>query len=232
MINGKEFLLPLGVAKRIEDGRYLVDEFNGSSFFVNGQGWVATCKHNLPDLSDDRHYTCHYLVDESIHELNDIRRHPRMDLAVGRVELSGGYLTPHLDRLLLGIDVCAMGFVKRGIHEGKLKVDIRFLKGYVTRVGPNDFGLPTGPTLLEVSFPSLPGFSGAPLLTDTNQLLGMLYGNLESTIEVYSTKEVADADGEFRESIYRVVELGLAHPLDQLEQGVRDLGISLGARVA
>ena len=57
MINGKEFLLPLGVARWIEDGRYLVDEFNGSSFFVNSQGWVATCKHNLPDLSDDRRYT-------------------------------------------------------------------------------------------------------------------------------------------------------------------------------
>ena len=46
-INGKEFLLPLGVATPMGDGRYLVDQFLGSSFFVNGQGWIATCKHNL-----------------------------------------------------------------------------------------------------------------------------------------------------------------------------------------
>ena len=125
-----------------------------------------------------------------------------------------------------------MGFVKRGLHWDKLTVDIRYLKGYVTRVGPNDFGFPTGPTLLEVSFPALPGFSGAPLFTDKNHLVGMFYGNLESTIEAYSTRELSEGGVEFRELIHRVVELGLAHPLEELDRGVRDLGTWLGERAA
>jgi hypothetical protein len=123
-----------------------------------------------------------------------------------------------------------MGLVKRGIHEGLLTVDFRYLKGYVTRVGPNDFALPTGHTILEVSFPSLPGFSGAPLFTDTNHLLGMLYGNLESAIEVFSTKEVSDAGEQYRETVHRVLELGLAHPVEQLSHWVSDLGTWLGKR--
>ena len=227
-INAKEFLLPLGIATPMGGARYSVDQFVGSSFFINGEGWVATCKHNLSELSAGQHYTCHYLRDGTIHELTDIRCHPKADLAIGRIDVRGEYLTPHADRLLPGIDVCAMGLVKRGIHDGLLAIDFRYLKGYVTRVGPNDFDFPTGPTLLEVSFPSLPGFSGAPLITDTNQLLGMLYGNLESTIEAFSMKEVSRAGELYRETVHRVLELGLAHPLEQFTQWVEELGAWLG----
>ena len=75
-IDGKQFLLPIGVANPIGGDRYRVDQFAGSSFFVNGSGWLATCKHNVPELSDGRHYVARYLEDGSTQEITGIRPEP------------------------------------------------------------------------------------------------------------------------------------------------------------
>jgi hypothetical protein len=52
----------------------------------------------------------------------------------------------------------------------------------------------------------------------------MLFGNVESSIQVFSTEEVTSGVERYRETVHRVLELGIAYPLEQIIQWANDLG--------
>ena len=100
----------------------------------------------------------------------------------------------------------------------------RLFQGHIVMVN----GPPLQNTALsrcELSFPVLSGFSGAPLYgnvpiapfqQDNWRIMGMVYGNFESTILTYADKSYSEDGSEYKESMYRILELGLAHSAKDL----------------
>lgn len=94
------------------------------------------------------------------------------------------------------------------------QLDVRLLRGYVSRFSPDSLGLPS-PSLLEVSFGSPSGFSGTPLLVG-REVVGVLYRNVDSKLEAYSINETTEDGSHFKEIAYRIYEYGIAHCLSEL----------------
>jgi len=207
---------------------FKIDRSLGSGFWVDNQGHFLTCKHVLQELTPgqcpaigqpfgdarDRHIR----VVES-------KMHPTLDMAMGTAQPSSPsqFLPPHLLDIFPGLDVTAFGFTEWGKLDDSLNIDVRYLKGHVTRTSTEPSGLPT-PYVVEVSFGCPSGFSGAPLLADF-QVVGMLYGNVETKIQGYSLNEVQDGDKQYRETAYRIYEYGLCHRISDLVEFLASCGI-------
>jgi hypothetical protein len=86
-------------------------------------------------------------------------------------------------------------------------------------------------SVCELSFPVTAGFSGAAVISsdqvDKFQLIGMLYSNLESSIQVHSFidyKNEIEREKE-KETIVKVTEFGLMHSIYDIKQFLDDMGI-------
>jgi len=99
------------------------------------------------------------------------------------------------------------------------------MKGHIVRVGENS-PVEHAKSICEVSFPSLAGFSGTPILSDGEQqyVAGMLYGNYESSIQLFKITGINDSGNKCNEEIHRVYEFGLAHTPSDIRQFLSDLG--------
>ena len=123
----------------------------------------------------------------------------------------------------MGLEVQAFGYTEGGKEAGNYNVDPRLLRGHISRLANESFGLPS-PSLIEVSFGSPSGFSGTPLMTNT-EVVGILYGNLDSRLHAYSIQETIEGQVEHRETAYRIFEYGIAHRLSDLQQFFRQCGV-------
>jgi len=54
----------------------------------------------------------------------------------------------------------------------------------------------------------------------------MLYGNSESTIELYRYEEISDPASKRTESIHRLVEFGLAHSAMDIRRFLKEMNIN------
>jgi hypothetical protein len=123
----------------------------------------------------------------------------------------------------IGLDVEAFAFMNQEKRGRTLGLDARLLRGHVSRMYSEPDGLPAK-SIFEVSFASPSGFSGSPLLVG-HAVVGMLYGNIESRLQAFAIEEVKDGNREYRETSYRVLEYGLAHPLPDLMDFTRACGV-------
>ena len=112
-----------------------------------------------------------------------------------------------------------------GLKGQQLDLCPRFMKGHIVRVGENS-PVEHAKSICEVSFPSLAGFSGTPILSDGEQqyVAGMLYGNYESSIQLFKITGINDSGNKCNEEIHRVYEFGLAHTPSDIRQFLSDLG--------
>lgn len=196
------------------------DAFLGCSFFVNRQGWLATCSHNLQGGNS---FCGRLMSTGEIYNLEEVRHHPKADFAVARVPTSSnGCLGRFQDRTRLGQELWATGYFKEA-HT--LALQQRTLRGYITRLlDDKPTWLRTGASALELSFPSVSGFSGAPVISH-DMIIGMLFNNTESEVTVYKHEEV-ESDGRIqRERVARVQEFGLAHSISDLVVWAEELGV-------
>lgn len=201
------------------DRTFMVDRFLGSGFWVDNQGHFLTCGHVLQELKPGQ---CP-AIGQPFGEAKDryIRVvestiHPTLDMAVGTAKRfsPSQFLPPHPIDIIPGLDVTAFGFTEWGKSDGSLNIDVRYLKGHVSRTSTEPSGLPT-PYVVEVSFGCPSGFSGTPLLADF-KVVGMLYGNVESKLQGYSLTEARDGENLYRETAYRIYEYGLCHRISDL----------------
>jgi hypothetical protein len=148
--------------------------------------------------------------------------HPNYDIAIGRAPAKAvaGVLRRYKGIVALGLDVQAWGFTDHEKKQGTYELDVRLLRGYVSRLSADAYGLPS-PSLIEVSFGSPCGFSGSPLLVNA-EVVGILYSNLETKICAYSIQESTEDNSEFREAAYRIYEYGIAHRLSDLSSFLSD----------
>ncbi len=145
-------------------------------------------------------------------------QHEKDDFAVILIPVKNSkHFTMRYDQVVLGLNIISYGFLNGGLNNKTIKVDYRVMKGHVSRIDSNH-PQHRGTQIIETSFPSLSGFSGAPIFCEhTLDLVGMLFGNVESSIEVFSFKDFSEDGREIiKESVNRIVELGLAHTTDAL----------------
>jgi hypothetical protein len=228
---------PLLAATRTGENHANAERYVGNSFLFSRtpdgkETWLATCAHVVGDLgivSDETDEVVCFqnLVHDRVAEVSEIRKHPEHDFALLRVPMSAPIPGFHLEEVWPGLDVRCTGFYPTG--RGGLDCGTRLLKGYVTRVGKNREGLPTGDLVYELSFPALTGFSGSPVFTlgpgGGLLVMGMIYFNLESSVEVFSHTQVEEGGSRFEERTKRIIELGLAHAATDLVKWAADLGI-------
>ncbi len=207
---------------------FAVDRFIGSGFWIDSKGHFLTCRHVLEQLKEDQ---CP-AIGQPFKEARDryipiisSTAHPKYDLAVGTAHVSAPtkFLPPYNEALVPGLNVSAFGFTEWGKEGQSLNIDVRYLKGHVTRTSTESLGLPTH-SVVELSFGSPSGFSGTPLLADL-QVAGMLHNNIETKLQAYAITEIKDGDSEYRETAYRVYEYGIAHHRDDLRTFLESCGI-------
>lgn len=233
-INYGDYIMPLVACKHIVDtnSKKLIiklERYIGTCFFIGDNGQIATCGHIVENKQDDDFIYGKNLNTNEIDMIYDLKVHPKYDFAIG-------YFRKHKDHKVFnfgkmkhaaGMDVRTFGFTDAGKDGKDINIVPRLFKGNIVGygLGPK---VPKSRSTVELSFPSLSGFSGSPLLNEhTDELIGMLFHNTESRIEVYSNSEI-DEDGKItKESVNRIVELGLAHSIEDIIQFISDLKINL-----
>ena len=222
------YLFPIFAVTKAESG-VKVKRFLGSGFWLDEKGHFLTCKHVLDGLSDDQ-------LPAIGHPFGDRREfftpilsstaHATYDVAVGLAPASAvkGVLTRYQGSLGIGLDVQAFGFTDAGKEHSSHNLDVRLLRGYVSRFSEDALGLPS-PSLMEISFGSPSGFSGTPLLVG-REVVGMMYRNVESKIEAYSISDTTEGNSQYKEVAYRIYEYGIAHSLESLSGFLHECGVA------
>lgn len=216
-----DYLRPLVAWKKEGDVNYYpTGRFAGSCFFIDDKGTAVTCAHIIEGLSDDEIL---FSFDEKTNKnlsVEVVWKHGTDDFAIIRLPVvENKFFNIRYDRTLLGLEVMSYGFLNGGMRDGTIKIDYRFMKGYISRLD-NDAEFVRSKGVLETSYPSLSGFSGTAVFCKNGEnldLIGMLFQNVESTVEVFSFKEFSESGKvELKESVHRIVELGLAHTSDTI----------------
>lgn len=199
MINFGEYSVPLLVGSRTSLANIRVERYAGVGFFVNGGHRLCTCKHIAQAIGENEVLLAKNLIDGRIGIVHALATHPRYDFATGIFSEHAApksFTFPQRE-IQLGEDVQALGFTNEGRSGENVQVSARLFKGHTVRVASNS-SIPGSRSILEISFPSHKGFSGAPLISTSRlELVGMLFSNMESTIELYSYSEVTDSSAKF-----------------------------------
>lgn len=227
-INFGRYLLPLLVVKLNQHGAGSLLRYAGVAFYLQSDSLLATCKHIIESVAPGETLVAKNLQTGDIEILYEIKTHPKADFALCRTMSPAphDYFRHLLTPVQLGTDIQALGFTAAGAEGKNLMVDARLLKGYVSRLSETATR-PDARSTLELSFPSLRGFSGAPVIDAKNQLIGMLFSNHESTIELFKYEEVDDEKSRYRESVHRVQEFGLVQPIADIRRFSTELGVAL-----
>lgn len=217
LINVPEYIRPLIAYRNVGTGCYPDGRFAGSCFFIDTQGTAITCAHIIDDMRENEELFTFDSKTQTNQKISILYKHPKDDFAVLSIPTNGNkHFTIRHSRVVLGMNVMSYGFINGGASAGAIKVDYRVMKGHISRLDTHPSNYRSA-QIIETSFPSLAGFSGAPIFCENRlELVGMLFGNVESDIEVFSVKEVKDDTNTFTESIHRIVELGLAHTSDAI----------------
>jgi hypothetical protein len=201
------------------DGSSRPTAFLGSAFPVVPGGGLLTCRHVVNVPIPDGHAIAVYDPAVSAFARIDcapvLAKQPEIDMAflpnaLGRPqEQFFPILTPKV--LKIGESVYSFGFFSIG--GGLANIEQGYFGGQII----NFFG--HGPDESQASFmvpfPILEGMSGSPVLTYHNgpKLVGLAIGNRSSRILASEILEYEDDKTEFKETVNRIVEFGIAyHP--------------------
>ncbi len=223
-----EFVFPI-VSGTLERDLFLVDRFIGSGFWVDNKGHFLTCRHVFEEVKEGQYPAIAQPFGDKRDRYIPVVQsecHPQYDMAMGSARLAhpSKFLPLHAGHIVPGTNVSAFGFTEWGKSGQSLQIDVRYLKGHITRTSEESQGLPTA-RIVEVSFGSPSGFSGTPLLVDF-KIAGMLYNNIETKLQGYSVSEVRDGNNEYRETAYRIYEYGLSHHANDLVSFLGKCGIT------
>lgn len=226
MINYGDYLIPLLIGK-INGSNITLDRYAGVAFFIGKDGLIATCKHIIEMKEDNEVLFVKNLNDESFDILQNIKVHPNKDFAIAYLPNIKDYKVFALNnkKYSIGYDIQAFGFTSNRKQDGIVHVDARFRKGYIVRISDLPLNNESN-SLMEISFPSEKGFSGTPIISTADySVVGMLYGNSESSILQHAITEIEDNGEKFSEKITKIVEFGLAHSNQDIKQYLLDLNI-------
>jgi len=230
-IAAADYILPLVVRKKtVTRSHEEIDRFAGTGFYLGANGVVATCEHIVSSIDADEMIMAYDIKSHTFFQLNHVKCHPSMDFAVARIQVKNNsyfkLLSTQKRSIPLGTDVSSCGYINAGRVGSALRLEDKFFKGYISFIGNRPDPSAHCRTLCELSFPTLVGFSGAPVFyKDQNLLFGMLYGNKETRIEVASSPETAENHRASTAKKYRTMAFGLMHTIDDIISFLADMGL-------
>ena len=223
-------LLVILAAKLDGNNKVVAWRHLGTGFHIGCSGTIATCRHIVQSCGEGEVLLAlEGSIKKAFFPLYDIQSHPKYDFAIAKIDRPDTVEFPLIysgENLYVGDDLLAFSYFGIGGGGALQPPDLqgRLFKGHIVSIHQRE--IPgVSPTTCELSFPSISGFSGAPLLHEKDCILGMLHGNLESSIEVYRYEEVVSPSIKNAESIHRVLELGLAHTAMDIRRFLNDLGV-------
>lgn len=204
--------------------------FLGSAFPVVPNGGLLTCRHVVSiELPDGQQIAVLDNEKDTFSPVSDIvlPSQSGLDLAFLRNALGRPkseffpILTPK--RLVVGKDVFCFGFFATG---GRF-ADVE--QGYFSGRIVNFFSSEPSPISysLMLPFPVLEGMSGSPILTYHNgtKLVGLSYGNRSSRILASEVLLYKDEKKEYKETIHRIVEFGVAYHCATIIDFLSQIGV-------
>jgi hypothetical protein len=219
-------LFPI-VSGKWDGDRYFVDAFLGTGFWVTSAGHFITCKHVVEQLKEGQFPAIGqpFGSDRSQYfAIVNTKCHKTWDIALGKAHDGDPkpFFAPYRGLIAQGLDFTCFGFGSWSKDDATkcMEIDARLLKGHVTKTHDARDHLPS-PSVFEVSMPVPKGFSGVPLLVN-GEVIGVVFGNIESRMQTFALEEVKDGDKHFREIAYRVMEFGRAHRLEEVERFIRE----------
>jgi hypothetical protein len=212
--------------------------FLGTSFLINEDGGLLTCRHVAESVNDkERLAVLHFdnrretrqalvLVDEVLFPADEKLDSAYLPSAVSVIK--NRVLWPRGDQswILMGIEAHAFGYTARG---NPLPIEIGYHAGSVVVRRHSDPNLGGYPSIV-LGFSVLEGMSGCPLASAdspdlTRRIIGICCGN-ESQRIVASEVVSTDIGGrQVREQIQRLVEQGLALPIWTISEFLREIGV-------
>lgn len=219
-----DYVRPLVAAMKGEGNFFPTSRFVGTCFFVDQTGTAATCAHIIERLVPGEAL---FSIDNKTRAYVPVRilaTHQTADIALIKLPVSSKNFELRHDRVLLGRNGMSYGFLNGGVHQNTLVIDYRVMKGHISRVVSRTSSSDRSHQFMEMSYPSLAGFSGAPVIDEHSlSLLGMLYGNVESSVEVFSFVDIERDGSRLKESVNRLVELGKAHTVDTVVRCLQEI---------
>lgn len=184
-------VLPVGKFRRLGYGEYQPIAITGSGFTF-GEGTFLTCWHCVSRPLDPNEAYCAAVRSEGIYtqtydrafELTDLQRAANgADLAIARVGFTVDPVLPLATTpAAWGEDVVSCGYplplnsVDPDGGQPKLETNASLLRGYVTRIRPDDRPGWRAIRAYELDMPAPPGLSGAPLFRpDPFEVVGVVY---------------------------------------------------------
>ncbi len=232
-IRPADYILPLCTGEKINENTVKdLNRYAGVGYYIGKNGIIATCAHIVEAIKPQEILMAKDFHLNKFFEVKNLKVHPEVDFAIGQIDVRGNRVPPMVDEqshpLMMGTDVVSFGYVNYGKDEKNLNLQYRFFKGYITFLGNKPHKSLRSRTFCEVSFPSLAGFSGSPIFFNgTDILAGMLFGNNESDIEVFSYSEIKEPNHEYTEKVFRTLEFGTAHTVSDIKLFLNDLKVPL-----
>ncbi len=209
---------------------FLVDDthqpksFLGSAFPVVPNGGLLTCRHVVDIKIPSGHAIA--VLDSELSRLTPMTAapiyptNPKIDLAFLPNALSRQkpeflpLLSPQA--LKIGEDVYSFGFF--AIGGGVSAVEQGYFAGKIVNFFRHEQSVDEAS--LTLPFPVLEGMSGSPVLTYHNgpKVVGLAIGNRSSRILASEIIEYKDEKTEFRETVNRIVEYGVAYHCSAIVQ--------------
>jgi len=214
------------------DGAERPTNFLGSAFPVTPNGGLLTCRHVVNVSVPQGHAIAVFDSERSkltpIFSAQVYPTNPKIDLAflpnaLGRNKLEFfPLLSPPV--LKIGEDIYSFGFF--AIGGGVNSVEQGYFAGKIVNFFNHERSIEAAS--LTLPFAVLEGMSGSPVLTYHNgpKVVGIAIGNRSSRILASEIIEYKDERTEFRESVNRIVEFGVAYHCGAIVQFLNQAGAS------
>jgi hypothetical protein len=211
MKDSSEYIMPVFAVSGVDGAGHTQRRFVGSCFLVESPNTVVTCRHVLEPLMDGYDFYVHHFKTVSWHKVSDIWFHPKADIAVASVPNFGAkVMVPFAGSLTLGGDVAVFAYQGDATDDGSFALLPSVSKGHIVSQPVGLVNLMAGFGIYMLSFPSLPGFSGAPVeVFGSDHFVGMLFNNKQTEVTVFSHEEVQNGGLVWKERVARVQEYGL-----------------------
>lgn len=220
---------------KIDGGLLYVEQLHGTGFFVSKLGHLLTARHVIEKGRADIEQNGGFLAffpkrDDGLashcHPLQEIEFAPRpFDIALCTTGVpSKTFYRVTNTKVEAWANVATAGYpmavVKKSVEH--YEIHTRYHRGYVQRVvKPGQLLDGNNPPAFEVDFAITQGMSGAPLFIYNaahDFLIGVCVGSIQSRVIAYENVEINDASREYRETVTRIEEFGIAHSVLALKE--------------
>jgi len=218
-----------------KDDNFVADRYLGCGFFLNEDGYFATCAHVVKAIKPGEGLGLMRANTNQVIFVQSVNSHSEFDFSILKVNYKPNHvLVFHENEVVTGNDVYAFGYYNSRRDGDDLKISFQIFKGYVSSEWYHEGTLDAEKAVFQLSFPVLNGFSGAPLFIN-QEVCGMLFVNRETSITVSHSKyeEVVEEENKKTltvEKVQRIYEAGVAHQIKHVLSWVRGLGIKVNGK--